>query len=142
MNQVVGSRGLRVVRQKLCSTLEEAISFAKDDLNLPSSRVNDRKESTYPPKRRNKDQHLGLLGKGSNVPVPTELSNDDCKDPSSTLSSYCVVKPCRGVASDDVFFCKNTNDVKKAFEKIHRTPVFGSSEGLKHESVVRSNMSW
>ena len=134
MNEVVGRNGLRVVKQKLCSTLDDAMSYAKDELKLVSSVT---ATTITPLEGKNTDQtqiimnnhqiinqHTGILGQGRN------------DKHASSLSSYCVVKPCRGVASDDVYFCKTLEDVKEAFQRIHETPVFGCANGSKHESVL------
>ena len=138
MNEVVGNHGLRTVRQKMCSTLEEAVTFVKDDLNLSSapSKSSMVDYLDKPVMTLNKlldiDENRGLLGQGTNISRVTE---SDPKQ-SSSMSSYCVVKPCRGVASDDVYFCKSLEQVKEAFQKIHQTPIFGSASGARHESVV------
>ena len=154
MNQVVGDHGLRVVRQKFCSTLDEALAFAHDDLNVPST-DSSATTSSIPSSpeiniERNKrdderldiDDNTGLLGKGTNIPtaIPSDANQEEQQQSLSLLSSsaaaYCVVKPCRGVASDDVYFCTNLQDVEEAFQKIHHTPVFGCAAGETHESVV------
>ena len=46
-----------------------------------------------------------------------------------------VVKPVRGVASDDVHLCKDLSSVKEAFDKIHGSSVFGSPSE-KHDAVL------
>jgi gamma-glutamylcyclotransferase (GGCT)/AIG2-like uncharacterized protein YtfP len=164
MNEVVKNNGLRTVRQQFCSTLEEALTFAKDDLNIPSieststlssselkssismhSSSSSMEVNNGNDVKSNVDYNVGLLGKGTNL--PSILSNDDQDNNNQPLSSsstssspssptYCVVKPCRGVASDDVYFCKNLKDVEEAFLKIHHTPIFGDASGEKHESVL------
>ena len=156
MNQVVGDKGLWVVRQKFCPTLEEAIAFAKNEWNVPdsisssstatstatdslsdeSSLIINSNHITSNNPNPSIDQHVGLLGKGDNAPWIEKYNTNQEEDhnhhqASLSLSLYCVVKPGRGVASDDVYFCKN------AFEQIHQTPVFGCPLGSKHESVVR-----
>lgn len=147
MNQVVGKKGLRVVKQKMCSSLKDAISFAQDDLNIPPS-VPSAHDETENQNSSNEnedmegssvagDSHNGLLGRGNNLP---QSEKNYAPSSLSSSSSYCVVKPCRGVASDDVYFCKNLQDVKDAFQRIHHTPIFGSSVGATHESVVRLGM--
>lgn len=148
MNQIVSRHGLRTVKQKMCSTLDDAIVFAKNDLQMSAETVTDASsvnlmkdgdvKSTLLSQQKNDiDQHVGLLGKGSNLPTRSEVEGGDEKDPTSVSSSYCVVKPSRGVASDDVYFCKSLDDIKIAFQKIHQTPIFGCAVGSKHESVVR-----
>ena len=47
-----------------------------------------------------------------------------------------VVKPLRGVASDDVHLCSDMPSVRAAFNKIYHSPVFGSSTSSKHEEVL------
>ena len=47
-----------------------------------------------------------------------------------------VVKPLRGVASDDVHLCSDLPSVRRAFTKIHQSQVFGSSTAEKHEQVL------
>ncbi len=131
MNQVVAEHGLRVVQQRMCSSLETAMSFAREELKIQSTEHADTLEvssiHSYIKKDDENMKNNGLLGRGNNLP-PAKENNQTTK--------YCVVKPCRGVASDDVYFCKNLEDVKDAFERIHHTPVFGSSVGATHESVV------
>ena len=46
-----------------------------------------------------------------------------------------VVKPIRGVASDDVFLCSDMESVEKAFYHIHGTPIF-SEPWDNHKSVL------
>jgi len=48
---------------------------------------------------------------------------------------WAVVKPVRGVASDDVHLCKSTSSIRKAFDKIHKSSIFGSP-WEKHETVL------
>jgi hypothetical protein len=47
-----------------------------------------------------------------------------------------VVKPLRGVASDDVHLCSNLPSLRKAFHKILNSPIFGSPKEAKHEQVL------
>lgn len=47
-----------------------------------------------------------------------------------------MIKPKRGVASDDVFLCANVNEVKTAFQKIQGTSVFGSISSEKNDHVL------
>jgi hypothetical protein len=49
--------------------------------------------------------------------------------------TWAVVKPVRGVASDDVHLCKNLLSIQQAFNKIHRSSVFGSP-WEKHDKVL------
>ncbi|KAL3774936.1 hypothetical protein ACHAW5_001298 [Stephanodiscus triporus] len=61
------------------------------------------------------------------------LSEDDNRQNSSPLV---VVKPLRGVASDDVHLCSNFSTLREAFTKILHSPVFGSPTAAKHEKVL------
>eukprot|EP00804_Cyclotella_cryptica_P016588 CCRYP_001928-RA/>CCRYP_001928-RA protein AED:0.04 eAED:0.04 QI:0/-1/0/1/-1/1/1/0/656 len=55
---------------------------------------------------------------------------------SKEISTMVVVKPLRGVASDDVHLCTNLPSLRKAFAKIYHSPIFGSSTASKHEEVL------
>lgn len=48
---------------------------------------------------------------------------------------WVVVKPVRGVASDDVHLCKSLSSVKEAFVKIHGSPMFGAP-WEQHDTVL------
>jgi len=140
MNEVVGSRQLRVAKQKLCSSLEEATSFAVNELGvapnndeistIPSTldenveEISIHNTNSY---QEDGSYNSGLLGKATNLP-------------SSSLNhkkKYCVVKPCRGVASDDVYFCSDIKSIEESFSKIHLTPTFGSTQKNElQESVL------
>lgn len=48
---------------------------------------------------------------------------------------WAVVKPVRGVASDDVHLCKNLSSIRQAFAKIYGSSVFGSP-WEKHNKVL------
>lgn len=50
--------------------------------------------------------------------------------------SLVVVKPLRGVASDDVHLCSNLSALREAFQKILNSPIFGSPTASKHEQVL------
>jgi ATP-grasp domain len=54
--------------------------------------------------------------------------------PSSSSCRGIVVKPCRGVASEDVKLCRDMNEVKAAFAAILGSPIFGASG--RHEAVL------
>jgi len=133
MNKCVAEHGLRVVRQKMCSTLTDAVNFATElgVCNLKSD--DDKYESNKAGcSLENSDNdnmekiNSGLLGRASNI--SHELS---------PIGKYCVIKPFRGVASDDVYFCPNIDAVEDAFEKVHGSVVFGSTTGgERHESVL------
>ncbi|KAL9182807.1 hypothetical protein ACHAXT_004086 [Thalassiosira profunda] len=47
-----------------------------------------------------------------------------------------VVKPLRGVASDDVHLCSDLPSLRIAFTKVLGSPVFGSSTAAKHHQVL------
>ena len=133
MNKQVSDYGLPVVKQKMCSSKDEAVDFAKE-LGVKSTTestitaINEKSDRELPSIQKNKDSdgfNPGTLGQAQNT--PTTISPD---------GKYCIVKPCRGVASDDVHFCSNIDEVRTAFEKVHQSSVFGSTEGDKHSSVV------
>lgn len=88
MIETLRDAGLGVVKQCLCGSVDEAISFAEE---------------------------IGVQIKGGEKMV--------------------VVKPVRGVASDDVHLCKDLLSVKEAFVKIHGSSVFGSP-WEKHDKVL------
>mmetsp|Transcript_20851 Transcript_20851/g.34402 ORF Transcript_20851/g.34402 Transcript_20851/m.34402 type:complete len:609 (+) Transcript_20851:154-1980(+) len=65
--------------------------------------------------------------------------NDDASestDGNISNTPLVVVKPHRGVASDDVHLCSNMKALREAFAKIHSSPVFGSATAAKHQSVL------
>ncbi len=148
MNECASQNGLRTVRQKMCSSLEEAIQFARDlgvapasiagDVEHKSSSVVSSSSSSssfenqveIPP---TENLNTGRLGRASNLPHYDDHVGDENGINSKT---FCVIKPTRGVASDDVQFCSNLDEVKTAFEKVHGTSVFGSITGERHDSVV------
>ena len=70
-------------------------------------------------------KELGLNGDASGA-----IKGDEGNSP------LVVVKPHRGVASDDVHLCSNMKSLRQAFNKIHSSPVFGSSTSAKHQSVL------
>ena len=138
MNNVAAEKGLRTVRQRMCASLEEAVDFATE-LGVSVGGGDDTNEKTQVSTNSNakdgsesngSELNAGQLGRASNK--PSHLSNN---------GKYCVIKPTRGVASDDVYFCSNLDAVKGAFERIHGTSVFGSITGERHESVV-SKVTW
>lgn len=61
------------------------------------------------------------------------LNENDGGEKSSPLV---VVKPLRGVASDDVHLCSNFTILREAFSKIMDSSVFGSPTAAKHEQVL------
>ena len=58
------------------------------------------------------------------------------KENSNNTSPMVVVKPLRGVASDDVHLCSDMSSLRTAFNKIYQSAVFGSSTSSKHEEVL------
>ena len=127
MNDVLSKKGLRTVRQKMCGSLDEALEFATELGVSAEGDMIDASENDFAstPHSYESDLNVGKLGRASNAPLNR-----------SGNGKYCVVKPTRGVASDDVCFCSNLNDVKGAFERVKGTSVFGSTTGEKHDSVV------
>lgn len=128
MNKCVSEHGMRVVRQKLCSTVKDAVNFA---LELGVCDTNSHVEEgsrilTEPPDRNMDTFKSGSLGMASNIPSEQ-----------ATIGKYCIVKPCRGVASDNVHCCQHIDGVRRAFDRVHNSSVFGSTiGGEKNEAVV------
>jgi hypothetical protein len=138
MNEVLSEKGLRTVKQRMCGTLAEALDFATE-LGVSAEgepfKIGEHGAIATPDTfdsdvtgNVNANVNAGKLGSASNAPLNVPGSG-----------KYCVIKPTRGVASDDVCFCSNLNDVKNAFERVHGTSVFGSTQGEKHNSVVSSS---
>jgi hypothetical protein len=131
MNDALSQVGLRTVKQKMCKTLEEAVEFATVTLGM--KHVGDEEDVKNPmvvnevvdEEMRSNSWNGGVLGSASNTPMDI-----------SKQGKYCVIKPKRGVASDDVYFCTNVQEVKTAFQKIHGTSVFGSISSEKNDDVV------
>lgn len=130
MNQELNKHGMRTVGQKMCSSLDDAISFARElgvvdqskieqDVNDVDGIMSGNKSS------EDSDVNTGTLGSAYNAPLFL-----------SRKGKYCVVKPKRGVGSDDVHFCSNLQQVERAFQKIKGTSVFGSTSGEKHDHVL------
>ena len=103
MNQAVSQAGLPSVRQRLCDTLDEALSFAKQEFGTNDDEV---------------------------------ASNNIASDAKSRdFGPKVVVKPIRGVASDDVYLCDTLDSVEQAFNKIYGSTIFGSPRE-KHDKVL------
>jgi ATP-grasp domain len=116
MNDKIQSKaGLPVVRQKLCTTLHEAIEFARElhitDEESSESMINN--EGTVKQRQQQQRPGLGLLGTGCNSPQYER--------------PVCIVKPMRGVGSDSVYLCPTLSNVQHAFQAIHGTALFGST---------------
>lgn len=58
------------------------------------------------------------------------------KEETDDSSPMVVVKPLRGVASDDVHLCSGMASLRSAFNKIYQSAVFGSATSSKHEEVL------
>lgn len=134
MNHVLSKAGLRTVKQKMCRTLEEAMDFARElgVRDIEDGDDDDDEKDNDDGGHNTVDQVItenhwngGLLGLASNTPKHVPKGG-----------KYCVIKPKRGVASDDVFFCANINHVKEAFQKIQGTSVFGSISSEKNDLVL------
>jgi hypothetical protein len=118
MNEAVRKSGLAIVQQKRCTSVEEALAFAKE------LGVNDSPQSpqqTIHPLAISHTTTTGLLGSGRN----TQLAG----------SNLCIVKPIRGVASEQVFLCPDLSSVERAFNQIYGNTVFGSP-GRSHDTVL------
>ena len=118
MNQVVSQSGLAVVNQRICRSVEEAIEFAIE-LGLTDSAESEQQQRQSTSNGIN--TATGLLGSGCNTPLAS--------------SHLCVVKPIRGVASEQVSLCRDLPSVKHAFHQIHGNTIFGSP-GQKHDAVL------
>ena len=140
MNEACEGAGLRVVRQKMCETLEEALDFASE-LGVRGGEDDDDAEIDEPsqlPDENTKDEEReedGLHDMSSNNGLLGMATNDHT-DGSSLSKRYCVVKPSRGVASDDVHLCPDLDSVQAAFTRIKGSSVFGSMHGEKNDNVL------
>ena len=67
------------------------------------------------------------------------LSNKDTMNHNADLQDIpcVVVKPSRGVASDNVHLCTTIEEIQNAFSKIHHTPIFGSPSKLFSHVLVQ-----
>ena len=152
MNKACERVGLRVVRQKMCENLEEALDFAKelgvcekDDSAVLEMDERDpgQKKEKYGDPRDARLPNAGFDPTGDDCqPMPENtgvlglLSNHLREDSVSLDRRYCVVKPARGVASDDVHLCQDLRSTAEAFCKIQGSTVFGTMDGEKHDSVL------
>lgn len=116
MNQVAAAYGLPVVKQKLCHTLTEALDFANE--LLKSSSIAGREEH----KNINTQLDTGLLGRGNNIPEQKKKAR-------------CIVKPTRGVASENIHLCEDPDSVRQAYEIIKGSTVFGAASE-RHQAVL------
>mmetsp|Transcript_36528 Transcript_36528/g.53588 ORF Transcript_36528/g.53588 Transcript_36528/m.53588 type:complete len:641 (+) Transcript_36528:187-2109(+) len=104
MNQILSEEGMDTVRQTLCSSLEDAMTFASEELGIPSS-----------------------IEENSSSSSLTSFPKD---------KKICVVKPTRGVASDNVHLCRSLSEVESAFKSIHGTPMFATTRNERNEQVL------
>lgn len=130
MNQELEKYGMRTVAQKMCGSLDDAICFARELGVVDESEIKEDEEdlngmTNEENTMESPDINTGKLGLAYNA--PTSLSRK---------GKYCVVKPKRGVGSDDVHFCSNLQQVERAFQKVKGTSVFGSTSGEKHNHVL------
>jgi hypothetical protein len=116
MNEAIERAGLKVVKQRLCKTVQEAQDFAVT-MNVSG------KEASLDGAEESKEAEriVGLLGEGRNA--------DHFENP------LCIVKPMRGAASDSVFLCHTLNDVQQAFDDIYDSSVLGSMTD-RHDAVL------
>ena len=120
MNEELHKAGLATVKQKLCSTVDEAKEFAKE-LGLSDFVEQTQTQEKVSPQSAGKESQTGLLGSGCNTHIMDSI--------------LCIVKPVRGVASEQVFLCRNVSNVEHAFEQIHGNTVFGSPRNT-HDAVL------
>ena len=121
MNERCRSMGMDVVQQRLCKTLEEAMDFARNVLAVTDDDDDDYHEVNKEYEARNTNENdnnnenalhnTGLLGLSS---------------PINTLNKYCIIKPPRGVASDDVHQCRTLSSIPSAFQSVQSSAVHGS----------------
>lgn len=119
MNEVVGQAGIPVVKQKLCTTFNETIEFAKELLEQQNEQL--QKQST-----NSGYFDAGVLGQGTNTFQLFEKEE---------RKAYCIVKPIRGVASEHVHLCSDVESVEEACKDILSAAVF-SDPTKKHEAVL------
>jgi hypothetical protein len=120
MIQAMAEAGLEVVRQRLCTTVEEAVAFARE-LGVPEEAVSQERVEEEPTQQFSPQTSGGLLGFGRNTGY--------------LESKLCVVKPPRGAASESVHLCHSLLQVRHAFDHIFGDKVFGSTTE-RHESVL------
>jgi hypothetical protein len=113
------------------------------DAEKLSMLLNTRYQNGMNEARRNKYLMIEQM-REAGIPVVKQSlckSVDEARDFAKQLgigsqSDSCVVlKPVRGVGSEDVFLCKDMASVESAFERIHGGTVFGSPRE-KHQAVL------
>jgi len=134
MNECVSNYGLNTVKQRMCTTVEEALDFARD------IGVKERDDGIY---KEEEEKEKYFMNKLSHVRKNDGEVNEGCLGSARNLSKdigengkYCVVKPFRGVASGDVYLCSNLSSIESSFKKIHRTSVFGSTTRELNDQVL------
>mmetsp|Transcript_19588 Transcript_19588/g.29053 ORF Transcript_19588/g.29053 Transcript_19588/m.29053 type:complete len:546 (+) Transcript_19588:160-1797(+) len=112
---------LKVVNQKLCKTVEEALEFAKTELGviLPERSVGLPQNT----RQASEEQESGLIGRGQHYYFGGLANN------------VCIVKPKRGAASDSVHLVTSVDDMKEAFAEIIGSTVLGEMKE-SHGSVL------
>lgn len=123
MNEVIREKApnLKVVKQKLCRTVEEALKFAKNDLRVIFSEKSvGLTQSTV---KTSEEQENGLIGRGQHYYF------------GGLANSVCIVKPKRGAASDSVFLVTSIDEMKEAFAEIIGSTVLGEIK-QSHDSVL------
>mmetsp|Transcript_15509 Transcript_15509/g.33745 ORF Transcript_15509/g.33745 Transcript_15509/m.33745 type:complete len:840 (-) Transcript_15509:85-2604(-) len=168
MNEACQRAGLRVVRQTMCGSVEEALDFARELGVIEKDSEDDifvddfREESEIYGQDKAADATEPIANEIHNVENDIEVedggnvddqgkptipsntgvlglaTNDHTsgRGPSAFGCRYCVVKPSRGVASDDVHLCPDLASVRDSYTKIKGSTVFGSMHGEKHASVL------
>lgn len=119
MNEAVSKVGLAVVRQKLCSTFSETLEFATELLEQQKEQLTQQFTNGH--------FDAGLLGQGKNT--------FQLFDAEEEKKAHCIVKPTRGVASENVHLCSDIDSVKEACNDILTSAIFGDPS-RKHEAVL------
>ena len=126
-----------------------AISCESDsglaDAERFASRLNVTHHNGFNEARRNKFQMIQTVEEIAGLEVVRQKLCDNVEDAlnfgkllgvgQEDGDVWAVVKPVRGVASDDVHLCKSLLSIRHAFEKIHGSSVFGSP-WEKHDMVL------
>jgi len=113
MNNAVAAAGIPVVKQKLCQTGNETLEFATELLARASEQDISAEKGYF---------DAGVLGQGMNIEK-------------SEHKASCIVKPIRGVASENVHLCHDLESVKAACNEILSSTIFGDAT-QKHQVVL------
>ncbi|CAB9507584.1 acetyl-CoA carboxylase biotin carboxylase [Seminavis robusta] len=124
MNQVVAEAGIPTVRQKLCTTLNEALTFARELLQEQASK---------PTSNHQGFSDAGVLGQGSNTYQYDGMDTQQQPPP----KAFCIVKPKRGVASEHVHLCHDEESVHNACKDILSATVFGDPTQTHNAVLVQ-----